>query len=51
MPELSRWLYETASARGMLDSEGSILEQISTLRDLRVGFLSLYTCRLKSCGR
>jgi hypothetical protein len=52
LPQLAAWVAESARARGMLDTEGSILEQIMALRDVRVGVLSLYTCRSSaSCGR
>lgn len=38
------WLAETARARGMVDSAGAVLQQITTLHDVRVGMQVLYTC-------
>jgi hypothetical protein len=44
MRALAAYVAESARARGMLDTQGSVLEQIATLRDVRVGLLTLYTC-------
>jgi hypothetical protein len=52
MGALAAWIAESARARGMLDTQGSILEQIAMLRDVRVGLISLYTCHSRTdCSR
>lgn len=39
------WLKETDDARGMLDTQGALLEQITALKDVRVGMVEVYTCQ------
>jgi hypothetical protein len=49
---LAVWIAESARAHGMLDTQGSIFQQIAALRDVRVGVLSVYTCKSASnCNR
>jgi hypothetical protein len=38
------WLQETARADGMVDTRGAILQQIASLKDVRVGLVTVYTC-------
>lgn len=52
MQQFNAWLEETASAEGMLDTQGAILEQIAALKDVRVGMAIVYTCESAShCAR
>ena len=44
MQQFIAWLQETASADGMIDTQGAILEQIAALKDVRVGMATVYTC-------
>jgi hypothetical protein len=44
MRNLIGWMQEAAQARGMIDTRGAILDQITGLKDVRVGVVFTYTC-------
>jgi len=44
MRSLIGWMQEAAEARGMIDTRGAILDQITALKDVRVGVIFTYTC-------
>jgi hypothetical protein len=52
MHALIAWMQETASAKGMLDTRGTFLEQVKALKDVRVNVMLIYTCLSPSkCAR
>jgi hypothetical protein len=52
MHDLIAWMQETANAKGMLDTRGAFLDQVTALKDVRVSVILIYTCLSPSkCAR